>query len=606
MMAAKRRMNRQTGKSLILETRPSGDDKKKGAAAFSRFVLPFRWQASAAGKASIDPKGSGHYETTGPIDIARKKYFTRETANVLFERAQWLQLSEWGKSDWAKGVKVHLPNGLLVTVALDRPRMVLFEWGPKNDEPSPLHTGFLLLDLYFPKPNDYDYKPILDDMLAINDIFRYIDCPYDTHYYNPESKYSFVGLFNGTPLSFLTENEEVHVLSNATEHSKKPIPPETRLNHYFNRWAELLTLPVTIDNKTYHLVSEDEVKRAKRYLLGEEDKEPSLLVYADNRAYVWSAASLIEGVSGLKNHYRNGSNDAHDYGHWIKLLNVDGPGYIPTKTHSQVRRFERDWARERTYGRWEESGTWYGFTYHSGVMLAQSTTTENKHGRHEPNIYISHFADMYFDIAILLFYLRVSLFRFSNELSVVAKRGVMNPSIYDDFRKLRKEFATFTILYQFPILSNQEQAIEMYQLARKHFDIEFFYKEVKDEILETHEFLEMEGSKKLAKAATWLAWWGLPLATAGLSVGVLSLMSAEIGVNHLHIWDCVANYSLDACTVRNEAWVLLGATFVLTISLAFVGLALWKVGACVGPKLRRVGAWIGEAVRRICPERVQG
>jgi hypothetical protein len=580
---------RQIGESIILET---GRPDKNNASAFSRFVLPFRWQANPVpGRQAV--KGSLRFKSleSPPHYAIRKKYFTHETAKVLFERAQWLELADgtgssqdgafvrqWKDSAWACDVPLTLPDGSTITIAMDRPRMVLFEWALES-ESAVLKTGFLIVDLYF-KPKDGERKPILDDLLALNEFFRYIDCPHPEHY-DKERGYCFHGLFEAAPMSFINRKlEELSAIEMTDMHSP-----------YFDRWKELLELPVEIAGRAYRLVSKDAIEKAKEFLSGDK-AERGFLIYADDRAYVWSAASLQKGVAGLNRLARSSSTDAHDYGHWVKLLNVDSPGESPSKTHSGPSQFERIWAKKRTYKRWQTSGTWYGFSYHGGAMLTASTIKDNP-GKSRPNPYVHHFSTLYFDLAILLFYLRVTLFRFSNELSRLAEHELEKK--YQEFRALRAQFARFTILYQFPILSNLQQSIEMYQLARKHFDIDAFYKEVKDEIQETHSFLEMDGSKKLTKAATRLAMWGLPLAAIGVSAGVLSMMIAEIGADNLHIWDCVAKYTLDECAVRKEAWVLLGATFVLAIPLAFVG---WL--------LLRVAAWTGGRIRRICREWTQG
>ena len=92
----------------------------------------------------------------------------------------------------------------------------------------------------------------------------------------------------------------------------------------------------------------------------------------------------------------------------MKFLNVDPP-WAPLESCSDL---EREWAHERTYYRWAESGSLYGFSYHSGVLLAPGN----------PKSRLSlHFSDMYFDMVILLFYLRVSCFRFSRELGAISE-----------------------------------------------------------------------------------------------------------------------------------------------------------------------------------------
>ena len=130
---------------------------------------------------------------------------------------------------------------------------------------------------------------------------------------------------------------------------------------------------------------------------------------------------------------------------------------------------------------------------------------------------------MYFDQVLLLLYMRVTLFRFSRELSVVSGRmlkltnsGEDSASAMDgwrqDFRELRLSFTCFENLYQFPLFSNQQQAVELYVRAREGLDIDGLYKEVAGEIRSSDELLESEvGEKrnKLAELLNNVAFWGL-------------------------------------------------------------------------------------------------
>ena len=121
-------------------------------------------------------------------------------------------------------------------------------------------------------------------------------------------------------------------------------------------------------------------------------------------------------------------------------------------------KFERRWAKERTYHRWEELGTWYGFNYHSGVMIGPPFNTP-----HDTPIW-RHFRQMYFDTALLLLYIRVTLFRFSRQLTkITSEYDITESKSHKVFQCLRADFTTFTIRYQFPLLSNQQQAIEQQQ-----------------------------------------------------------------------------------------------------------------------------------------------
>ncbi len=237
---------------------------------------------------------------------------------------------------------------------------------------------------------------------------------------------------------------------------------------------------------------------------------------------------MTEGGNALRKCYGRSDSRAHEFGHWIKLLNVDFPADTAASTNNS-RQFERDWAKERTYGRWEEWGTFYGFSYHSGAML----------GPPDKKLPLwRHFGQMYFDQTLLLLYLRVAIFRFSNELSTISSeaRDPMGKNAQEqwltDFQKLHWSFALFTNLYQFPLLSNQQQAIEMYSLARRCMDVDDLFKEVKAEIENCHDYLVVQETTQLTRRTTFLsvlAAFGLTLA---LTIGFFSMDIFKVGGAH--------------------------------------------------------------------------
>jgi hypothetical protein len=142
-----------------------------------------------------------------------------------------------------------------------------------------------------------------------------------------------------------------------------------------------------------------------------------------------------------------------------------------------------------------------------------------------------HFGGMYFDQALLLLYLRITLFRFSYELSQLSsharrqhKNAKAMEELAENFESLRQDFALFTNLYQFPLLSNQQQGIELYTLCRQRMDVKELFDEVQAEIDATHEFLSLCAQTKLADLSSRLAVVG----TAGLLIG---LVLAAFGVS---------------------------------------------------------------------------
>ena len=132
-----------------------------------------------------------------------------------------------------------------------------------------------------------------------------------------------------------------------------------------------------------------------------------------------------------------------------------------------------------------------------------------------------HFGGMYFDQALLLLYVRISLFRFSLKLNGISEASLDSRQEVDSreqwtmkFQALRWHFALFANLYQFPLLSNQQQGLEMYTLARKHMDIDAFFDEIQKEIEGRHEYLAIEEAQKTAVLAQknrrqgWAAYRG--------------------------------------------------------------------------------------------------
>ena len=383
---------------------------------------------------------------------------------------------------------------------------------------------------------------MLDDLLDINEYFRYYDRPWKGH------EDSYLSIIGKTPCEYGHDNPKT--LNDVSD----------GIREYIQRWTRLLELPLQEEDGTkFRMVAKNLSENAVSYLTdGEDNPSADHLIYADNRAYVWTAAVLEEGGKSLQSAFRPNENTpltACTYGHWIKLLNVDksaGTGK-EEDTHSKVSEFEIHWCKERSYRRWEESGIWYGYSYHSGAMLSS------------PWLNIEHFRHMYFDQALLLFYLRITLFRFSKELSdyATAQRSTTD-SKHPNIKELRKQFSLFTMRYQFPLLSNQQQAVEMYSLARKHFNIGELYDEVKQEIDHTHDFVALLESKKLAKSANNLSRYGVPLATAGLVTSIFGLTSTQTG-----LIECISGTGY--CEPMPEFWLL------VLITTIFGGFAYFLV-----------------------------
>ena len=457
-----------------------------GPASYTRFILPFKYSNN-----TVNRKNGEYLRWVQEVTLEeaglRKQYFTSEMSAVLFERARWFKLfnnDQEGKP-FSNSFVLKLKSGSK-NVAMNPPALVLFEGDNLlTASADNLLTGFLFVELYFESEN-----VTLDDLIMLNERFRYKEKIFDEHE-TSDIKPLFV---NG---------------ARCLRHEKDRAENQS----LYDFWHYLLLQPLTLkDSKeNISLIEPQESVQSKR----PENPVTNWDIYADSRTFVWTCAVIKDGGQALQKRFEPGSKEkleAHRYGHWIELLNVD---YFHSDTlldRHRARDFEYEWAEERTYKRWEEWGTFYGFSYHSGAALVPPFTNPP---------FCQHWRMMYFDMLLLLFYLRVTLFRFSNQLTKISSqaRGEGKSKIEtwcEKFEDLRWDFALFTNLYQFPLISNQQQGLELYSLARKCLDVEDLYKEIHAEIQSSHEFLQQRQQADQNKGVFFLTM----VAAIGLAISV--------------------------------------------------------------------------------------
>jgi len=481
--------------------------EKKDGASFTTFVLPFRYQPSLVSFYDADDilKSNKPYyksiEMHSPDWVNRMRYFTSETARVLYDHARWFELSEsnwkdfeWGNKAFSEKIfNFYNEHGKKINVRFHPPRLILFEWRDVKtvsvdaDEDHKQNrdwfdTGFLIIKASFEAD---DRNPSYRDLLYFNELFRYWRMPFTKHQW--KMRMLFGNHFDGKPEGF-----------------------------YLQRWSELLRIPFQIspDKALYSLFPRIWNDVAEAWWSSEASdliRTPSphanarmdnagWICYADNRTFVWSCAVVESGVKALEKMGNTDNETLIKLGGWIKFLNVDQPGKI--NWINEATPFEKEWVKKRYYDRWLHFGTLYGFNYHAGVMLTKPCD-EPPIGR--------HFHDQYLDMTLLLLYLRITLFRFSGELTRLSAdmRRSKTTNFWTEFRinlkhrkefkVLRREFAVFTNLYQFPLISNQQQAIEMYDLIRKRMDVQELFKEVEEEIKSSHEYFQFLEESNLNK-----------------------------------------------------------------------------------------------------------
>lgn len=488
-------------------------------ASYSRFVLPFAYELVQATHREgpvwlpeADAKPEPHEDER---QHSRERYFTAETATVLYRRTGRFRLGNAAQRP--KGFKVPRRGGRgSYRVEIATPRLILFEMtksGVRRSENRAdlLTTGFLVLELFFPDP---DRAPSLDELLELNEVFRHFVPPYRLHAEDTKEGGGRRGM--RTVLGDLSVD-----LAEGGDRCGEIQGDDDLERLYFERWASLLERPLqTHPGQCFRLFPREWAARGRNwYRQPLPDDGTGWVAHADSRAFVWTCALTKKGLGDVRERFGKDSSDAAELGYWIKLLNVDAPDAKPESASD----FEKEWARERTMIRWQHLGTVYGFAYHGGAALAPAISG--------PDIW-RDFGDYYFDQSLLLLYLRLTSFRFSRELSRVTAEARDQASRewrdtwHRDFKRLRRDFAFFTNLYQFPLLSNQQQGVELYALARRVLDVDDLFKEIQGEVESTHALFEMEVARDQSDTTTRLT----VVATVGL---LLSIVVGFFGMNIL-------------------------------------------------------------------------
>ena len=508
-------------------------DPGKECASFSRFILPFSYMRRHSGMLTAQ---GPHYEradakdwlhrpgivdTREHFDLARRQYLTGEMADVLFKRAEWFILRDRKtKGDvWHKMELKRSYDTKSFEVAFRPPAIVLFEWENERHKNDVLQTGFLLIEAFFPTSGEN--APDFADVLAFNEVFRHWRRPYFGH---DKTKQGKEDVLNDMLLDALVKNWTE--MPGEANHDA-PVIEDSEFLHYTRRWSPLLRVPIFNSDTTGSGVTAL-VLPVSHF----GDPSPGWAINADDRVFVVSCVIVHEPkdfdeadtddvrspLTPLR-YWETADDTPESAGFWIKQLNVDPPvGNLRSCSP-----FERAWVAPRTYRRWLHDGAAYGYTDHSMAMLSGPSC--------EPPTW-RHFGQMYCDQFLLMLYVRASLFRFSRELSDITDRlrhkqcqEESRPDLTDfreEFARLRLNFDIFTNLYQFPLLSTQQQSIEMYGLLRRELDIEAIYNEVEREIKGTHDGLELEATQQFALMATLIGFLGL----AGLLAGVVQAAMA--------------------------------------------------------------------------------
>jgi hypothetical protein len=204
-------------------------------------------------------------------------------------------------------------------------------------------------------------------------------------------------------------------------------------------------------------------------------------------------------------------------GDWVRLCFVDEAGSAELPYDET---FLKDFEREHCYDRFYSGGTRYLFAGHSLSVVGHGPFFDVKIQR--------HFRRIYFDMALIAQFEYASLLAFSNRISrAVELRDVMmdDERFSRDMTGIQAEFLQFVHRFRPTGISNQMQGREMFNMLRKHLDLDRLFTDLQTEITSATAFLraqeqqlETQATSRLSVVATVGATMGLAFTLLGMNV----------------------------------------------------------------------------------------
>ncbi len=168
---------------------------------------------------------------------------------------------------------------------------------------------------------------------------------------------------------------------------------------------------------------------------------------------------------------------------WYSFIFVDkdsnGPGCSNESMLEQL-------ISEHTNARWVESGTLYGASRYSFVMLTG-----------ELNFLLPHWQTMYYKLAELCLVQRACLLRFSDEITEISRLSTGDKSLAQKVNSLYRSYIQFVNKIYFREVTPQEQGIELYGMLQNHMRLEKDVKELSREMQELNQYvMQVEEEKR--------------------------------------------------------------------------------------------------------------
>lgn len=228
---------------------------------------------------------------------------------------------------------------------------------------------------------------------------------------------------------------------------------------------------------------------------------------------------------------------------WYKYVFVDGGGMT-----CQDMEMRKGLLKTATYKRWIDSGTVFGISRYSLVMLT---------GTGVDSFLIQHLQTMYYKMAELCQVQRATILNYADEVTHVSHLLLDNErrvSTLDKIATLYKKYLVFINKIHFKEVTAQEQGIEMYDLLQKQMRIPEDVVSLDKQIEELHNYSSFEKNEHNNDLLTKITIIGAIFLPLSLMVSVMD-------------WQVLSDNFLRGEDLSAAFWIRIGVVILISILL---------------------------------------
>ena len=227
-------------------------------------------------------------------------------------------------------------------------------------------------------------------------------------------------------------------------------------------------------------------------------------------------------------------------GNWVRLCFSDEPGNdrLPYSA-TFLQNFEAQYCYDRYWykGATIDGTDWPSRILNCGYSFSYIGSNQCSFFTSDKNGALATFNYIYTDMGMIAHFQRAALLSFSQRLSELLKRDKKNGKIKfpdnDEVQKMYREFIEFTQNYWFDEISPQEQGQQLFLMWRKHLRIQELYDEVRQELKDLVEYIELQETKNAEIASSNLNINVFIFGLFGLVVAFISAIAGVFGINDL-------------------------------------------------------------------------